>query len=206
VGVNEAPSRSTPTVKRLADLTPDARNANRGSTRGNALISDSLRKYGAGRSILLDKHGAIIAGNKTAENASAAGLRDVIVVQTTGEQLVAVQRMDLDLADAHTRELAIADNRAAEVSLDWDTDVLKGLMADGVDLAPFWSPVELAEFWPVPLLTDDDDVPPVPATPVSKMGDLSMAPGRASAAVRGFDQARGCGAADGWTEGGHGVH
>lgn len=159
-------------LKKLTELKPDARNANKGSARGNALISESLRKYGAGRSILLDRNGAIIAGNKTAENAGALGMDEVIVVRTNGEQLVAVQRMDLDLDSPAARELAIADNRASEVSLSWDTDVLKGLAGDGVDLAPFWTPDELAEFWPVQLQGDEDDVPPAPATPVTKLGDL----------------------------------
>jgi DNA modification methylase len=87
---------------------------------------------------------------------------------------VAVQRTDLDLDDPHTRQLAIADNRSGQVSLDWDVDTLKGLVEDGVDLAPFWTADELAELWPVTvdLQTDEDDVPPVPVEPVSKLGDL----------------------------------
>jgi DNA modification methylase len=115
-----------------------------------------------------------VAGNKTVENAAAIGMDDVIVVQSDGTKLVAVQRTDLDLADAHTRQLAIADNRAGQVSLDWDADALKGLVEDGVDLAPFWTADELAAMWPqtVDLLTDEDDVPPVPVEPVSKLGDL----------------------------------
>jgi DNA modification methylase len=58
--------------------------------------------------------------------------------------------------------------------LDWDTETLKGLVEDGVDLAPFWTADELAAMWPqtVDLLTDEDDVPPVPVEPVSKLGDL----------------------------------
>ena len=135
-------------TKKLVDLTPDTRNANKGSPRGNQMIEDSLRQYGAGRSILLDKHGRIIAGNKTAENAGAIGMEDVLVVQSDGTRLVAVQRTDLDLDDPRTRQLAIADNRAGQVSLDWDSDVLKGLVDDGVDLAPFWTADELATLWP----------------------------------------------------------
>jgi sporulation protein YlmC with PRC-barrel domain len=160
--------------KKIAELVPDSRNANKGSPRGNQMIEDSLRQYGAGRSILLDKHGRIIAGNKTAENAGAIGMEDVLVVQSDGKRLVAVQRTDLDLDDPHTRQLAIADNRSGQVSLDWDTDALKGLVEDGVDLAPFWTADELAAMWPqtVDLLTDEDDVPPVPVEPVSKLGDL----------------------------------
>ena len=166
------PSRdSSISVKKLSDLTPDKRNANKGSARGNAMIQKSLAELGAGRSILLDKHGAIIAGNKTAENFGALGNQDVLVVQTDGTRLVAVQRMDLDLADPKAIQLAIADNRAGQVSLDWDVDVLLELGGE-VDLADFWSKDELADLWPVTLVTDEDDVPPVPAEPVTKRGDL----------------------------------
>ena len=162
------------TSKKLSDLTADTRNANKGTARGAAMIRESLKNYGAGRSILLDKHGAIIAGNKTAENAGALGHKDVIVVQTDGSQLVAVQRTDLDLKDPRARQLAIADNRAAKVSLEWDTEMLKALSDDGADLTAFWSGEELQKLFPTPkdLLTDEDEVPPTPAEPTSKLGDL----------------------------------
>jgi len=158
---------------KLSDLTPDTKNANKGSERGNQMIEDSLRKYGAGRSILVDKHGNVIAGNKTLENAGAIGLDDVIVVQTDGTKLVAVQRTDLDIAEPRAKELAIADNRAGQVSLDWDVDVLKELATE-IDLAQFWTSDELAAMWPqtVDLLTDEDDVPPVPDEPKTKLGDV----------------------------------
>jgi len=102
---------------------------------------------------------------------------DVIVVQSDGSRLVAVQRTDLDLDDPHTRQLAIADNRAGQVSLDWDVDALKGLVEDGVDLAPFWTADELAALWPVEtpeLLTDEDAVPDAPAKAITKPGAVIL--------------------------------
>ena len=168
----ETPSSFPVSRKKLADLTQDSRNANKGTARGAQLIQASLRDYGAGRSILLDKHGRIIAGNKTAENAGAIGLDNVLVVQTEGDQLVAVQRMDLDLEDPKARALSIADNRASEVSLDWDIEVLKELATE-IALAPFFSPDELEKMWPQnALIGDEDDAPEVPAEPVTKLGDL----------------------------------
>ena len=138
----------------LKDLTADKRNANKGTKRGAEMVEDSLRTYGAGRSILLDKHGAIIAGNKTAEGAAAIGLENVVVVKTDGKQLVAVQRMDLDLStDKAAKELAIADNRAGQVSLTWDTDVLKQLEGEDVALDKFWTETELEALFP----TDDEE-------------------------------------------------
>ncbi len=159
---------------KLYDLQSDKRNANKGSPRGDKMIEDSLRQYGAGRSILIDKHGKIIAGNKTVENAGQIGMDDVIVVQSDGTKLVAVQRTDLDLStDRMAKELAIADNRSSQVSLDWDVDVLKELATE-IELDKFFSADELEAMWPTEanLLTDEDDVPPVPVEPVSKLGDL----------------------------------
>jgi hypothetical protein len=166
---------SSLSVKKLSELTPDSRNANAGSERGNQMIQDSLRDYGAGRSILLDKHGRVIAGNKTRQNAMLVGMDDVIVVQTTGNQVVAVQRMDLDLEeDSKAKALAIADNRSSEVSLNWDIEVLKGLRAEGVPLEQFWEPSELVSFFAGKgeLIGDEDEVPPVPDEPKTKLGDV----------------------------------
>ena len=119
---------------KLSDLTPDDRNANKGTQRGTGVIEDSLRKYGAGRSILVDRNGKIIAGNKTAEAAASIGLENVRIIETDGHEIVAVKRTDLDLDSKEARELAIADNRAGELNLDWDVDALTALEAEGVDL------------------------------------------------------------------------
>ena len=58
---------------KLKDLIQDDRNLNAGTERGQQLIEKSLREFGAGRSILLDKNNRIIAGNKTHANAELAG-------------------------------------------------------------------------------------------------------------------------------------
>lgn len=109
------------------------------------MIESSLRDYGAGRSILIDKNGVVIAGNKSMEAAASIGLDDVIVVKTTGNQLVAVQRTDLDLTkDKAAKALAIADNRCNEVSLTFDGALLAEL-AEEIDLSSFWSEQELGE-------------------------------------------------------------
>lgn len=132
------------TIKRLGDLTTDEQNANKGTARGRALIETSMRRYGAGRSIVVDKHGKIIGGNKTAEVAMDIGIEDVEVVRTDGRKLVVVQRTDLDLdKDTAAKELAIADNRTGEVSLKWDADVLIDLKDRGVQIDEFFLPTEL---------------------------------------------------------------
>lgn len=135
-----------PRIRRakIAELRPDPVNANAGTERGGQMVEDSLRRYGAGRSILVDRNGVAIAGNKTLEGAAAAGLEDVIIVPTDGTRLVVVQRTDLDLTtDAAAKELAIVDNRAGELGLRWDPDALTKLHADGADLSKFWTEAEL---------------------------------------------------------------
>lgn len=131
------------TITTLADLTQDDRNANAGTARGREMVERSLHRLGAGRSILVDRNGKIIAGNKTHEAAAAIGLDAPLVVQSDGTRLVVVQRTDLDMdEDTAARELAIADNRAAETGLEWDTDVLASL-GESIDLSQFWTHTEL---------------------------------------------------------------
>jgi hypothetical protein len=128
---------------KIDELIPDDKNANRGTERGLGMLEDSLRTYGAGRSILLDKNGKIIAGNKTIQSAADCGFTDVVVVPSDGRTIIAVQRTDLDMdADPRARELAIADNRVGQVDLDWDPQVLADL---DVDLSKFWTQQELDE-------------------------------------------------------------
>lgn len=161
-------------LKSITDLVPDNKNANRGTARGRKAVRDSLQKLGAGRSIVVDRNGRIIAGNKTAEGAKAAGLENVIAVETDGSQLVAVVRTDLDLDDPKARELAIADNRTAELGLEWDGPVLKDLSAD-LDLKPYFSDDELKELLPPDppqqQQSNQDEVPEVEDA-VAQEGDL----------------------------------
>lgn len=120
-------------IESLADLIPDANNANKGRERGMRLLEDSLQQLGAGRSVLADRNGRLIAGNKTVEQAGSIGIEDIVVVQTDGTQLVVVQRTDLDLlTDARAKRLAVADNKIAQENLEWDASVLNGYADEGV--------------------------------------------------------------------------
>ena len=108
----------------IEQLVPDDKNFNEGTEYGQHLIEESLRKFGAGRSILLDKNNRIIAGNKTTENCANVGLDDVIIVETDGTKLVAVKRTDIDLDSAQGREMALADNATGKANLCFDTDLI----------------------------------------------------------------------------------
>ena len=126
----------TKKIDTLADLTPDGENFNRHTEFGQKLLEDSLRKFGAGRSILVDKDGNIIAGNSTTETAAAIGMEDVIVVPTDGKKLVVVQRTDLSLDSPEGRELALADNMTALKGIDIDLAKVQETLGD--DLAKAW--------------------------------------------------------------------
>ena len=125
-------------------IQPDRKNANKGTERGRYMVEASLRETGAGRSILLDKDGRIIAGNKTFEAASDIGL-PVRVVETDGTELVAVKRTDLDLDDdtGTARKLAYYDNRTSSVDLAWDVEQILADVNAGLDLSGLWFEQEL---------------------------------------------------------------
>ena len=129
---------------RIDQLIPDDKNFNAGTQYGQSLLETSLRKFGAGRSILIDKNNRIIAGNKTVENAAAIDLDDVIVVETNGSQLVAVKRTDIDLESAQGRELALADNATSAANLQWDADAIMEKAAKFEFIPDDWG-VELGE-------------------------------------------------------------
>ena len=158
----------------IADLVPDNKNANMGTERGAGALEHSLRHYGAGRSVLVDKNNRIIAGNKTIETAASIGMENAVLVETTGDRVVVVRRTDVDLDSPEGRGLAIADNRAGELNLAWNQEVLAELGAE-IDLTPYFFEDELElphEEGPVEGLTDDDDVPEVGESPVSERGDI----------------------------------
>lgn len=131
---------------RISDLIPDDLNANKGTEYGQHLVEESVRKFGAGRSILLDKNNRIIAGNKFTENAGYIGLEKVLIIETTGDQIVAVKRTDIDLDTPQGREMAIADNAAAKANISWDTDVIEKLQENwNIDVEAWGIPVSEPE-------------------------------------------------------------
>jgi hypothetical protein len=141
----------TKKIDTLADLTPDGDNFNKHTEFGQKLLEDSLRKFGAGRSILVDKDGNIIAGNSTTETAAAIGMEDVIVVPTDGKKLVVVQRTDLTLDSPEGREMALADNMTALKGIDIDLEKVQETLGD--DLAKAWG-MDLTP----PELPDDEEI------------------------------------------------
>lgn len=128
----------------IRDIIPDDHNFNKGTDKGREMIEKSFRELGAGRSILLDKNNRIIAGNKSQQAAIATGITKVRIVDTEGDEIVAVRRRDVDLDSKVGRELAFADNATQQVSLAWDEAELQQAADDyGLDIDE-WG-VELPE-------------------------------------------------------------
>ena len=110
---------------KIQELVQDDRNFNRGTEKGQVLMNRSFENFGAARSVLIDKNNRIIAGNKSAKTAEAHGIEDVVVVETTGDELVAVKRVDLDLDSREGRELALADNMTSKVNMALDYNEIR---------------------------------------------------------------------------------
>ena len=112
-------------MAKISDLKFDDKNFNKHTEYGMSLLEKSLRELGAGRSILLDKDNNIIAGNGIVEAAGSVGLEDVKIVETTGDEIVAVKRTDMTIDSKEGREMALADNATANADLSWDEDNIK---------------------------------------------------------------------------------
>ena len=144
----------------IEELAQDRHNFNRGNEQGQELMERSFKELGAGRSILLDRNGNIIAGNKSQKAAIAAGIKRVRVVETTGDELVAVKRTDVDIDSAEGRKMAYLDNLTTQVNLTWDETELEAVQADveGFDIADFGFDIEdLAEVSDIMSYNEEDD-------------------------------------------------
>lgn len=115
-------------MSKLTDYKPLSRNPNKGTQRGTGILEQSVRELGAGRSILVDKNGVILAGNHAQEAFVNAGIDDVIEVQTDGKKIVVVKRTDLDADSSAGKKMAIMDNRTSEQGLAWDAVVVEDLL------------------------------------------------------------------------------
>ena len=100
----------------------DARNYRKHNDKNKKLIQKSLKECGAGRSIVIDNEGEIIAGNGIYEQAQKLGLKTK-VIETDGSELVVVKRTDLATDDEKRKQLAVMDNSTSDSS-EFDFDLL----------------------------------------------------------------------------------
>ena len=112
-------------IRTVHDLEFDKQNFNKGNEQGKALIKKSISEHGTGRSILVDKNAKIIAGNKTTENFKELGFEKVKIVKAMPDELVVVQRDDIDLDTPQGRAMALADNKTSEANLEWDFEMMQ---------------------------------------------------------------------------------
>lgn len=149
----------------VADLIPYARNARTHSNEQVAQIAASIREFGFINPVITDGLNGIVAGHGRVLAARKLKLKEVPTIDVAG------------LTDAQKRAYILADNKLA-LNAGWDTDLLKVELAElkmegfDLDLIGFDAD-ELAALLADPTegLTDPDEVPEVPADPVTVLGD-----------------------------------
>ena len=125
----------------INNLKPDHKNARKRTDRSAELIKESLQRYGAARSVVIDENNRILAGNGTVEGAKAAGIKNVRIIETEGDEIIAVRRTGL--TEDQKVGLALADNRSSDLS-EWDNDMLRALSAEH-DIDSWFTQDELTE-------------------------------------------------------------
>jgi DNA modification methylase len=153
--------------KPVEELIPYANNARTHDDAQVTQIASSIKEFGFNNPILITADNSIIAGHGRLMAAKKLGIAEVPCIVL--DHLTETQR----------KAYILADNRIAQNS-GWDTTLLsvefESLTADGVDLAMLGFDsdeiVKMLEPETVDGLTDEDDVPEVPANPVTKLGDV----------------------------------
>ena len=118
----------------MGEIKLDAHNYRIHDDKNLKLIKRSLKKLGAGRSILIDADGVIIAGNATYQTAQELGI-PVETIKIDGSKVVALQRTDLHTQDKERKEMALMDNTTSanpnydygEIQTDFSADELPSL-------------------------------------------------------------------------------
>ena len=101
----------------------DSNNYRKHTEKNEDLINQSLNELGAGRSILIDNNGVVIAGNGVYEQAEKLGI-PIKIIESDGNTLYAVKRTDLMPEDEKRKRLAILDNKTTDTSV-FDYELLK---------------------------------------------------------------------------------
>jgi ParB/RepB/Spo0J family partition protein len=147
-------------------LVPSPRNARTHSETQIAEIAGSIRAFGFTNPILVNDAGDVIAGHGRLAAAKKLGLERVPVILLK------------HLSELQCRQLMLADNRIA-LNSGWDLEALKLELSDlnllGADLKSLgFSKQELAAALRPSFQgnTDEDEVPEVASTAVSRSGDI----------------------------------
>lgn len=153
-------------IRSIDVITPYARNSRTHSDEQVAQIAASIREFGWTTPILIDENGSVICGHGRLLAARKLGQAEVEVIVARG------------WSDAKKRAYVIADNKLA-LNAGWDMELLALELADlkefdfDLGLTGF-SGEELAKLLPDKTEgdTDPDEIPEVPADPITKPGDV----------------------------------
>lgn len=129
----------------LSAFSQDSENANKGTEKGTDLLKKSLSQRKFARPTFAAKDLTILGGNKTLAAAAEVGMQEAIVVESDGSRPIIHVRTDLENSKSpEARRLAIEDNRIAELSINWDEEILGAFAEfDKQLLEEMWSEDEI---------------------------------------------------------------
>lgn len=146
---------------RISDLISDPNNARKHDEKNIEAIKGSLTQFGQRKPIVVQGN-IVIAGNGTLEAARQLEWDEIDIVQVPE-----------DWTKDQAKAFALADNRTAELA-SWDNDVLQQQLSEleeiGMSVADFG--FQAAEVPIIDVETFEDEMPPIPEEPTSKVGDM----------------------------------
>ena len=92
---------------------------------------------------MVDQENNILAGNATAEVAGQLGINKLRVVETNGDELVVVKRLDVKANSDLSVDIALADNQVARHNVMIDDDMVIDDL--GIEKAEEWGIYEEKE-------------------------------------------------------------
>lgn len=110
-------------LKDINEIKP-TKSFNLGTPKGSRVLKRSIKELGCCRSIVVDRNNQILAGNEVWNEAKEAGVKNVRIIETKGDELVVVKRTDIDFETKKARIIALVDNLTSELNLNYDTDYI----------------------------------------------------------------------------------
>lgn len=133
--VIELPNGARVRMAQATDYTPDPHNPNLHTPRGQHVVETSMGEDGFARPVAASADGTIVAGNMSYEVAGRLFEKPLVEIETDGDVPIVHRRRDVkDAQSVRGRRLAVADNRAGEVSLTWSAAEIAALREQGEDI------------------------------------------------------------------------
>ncbi len=142
-------------------MVSDPNNARKHDDKNIEAIKGSLKQFGQRKPIVVQGN-IVIAGNGTLEAARQLEWDEIDIVQVPE-----------DWTKDQAKAFALADNRTAELAT-WNNEVLQQQLSEleevGMSVADFG--FQAAEVPIIDVETFEDEMPPIPEEPTSKVGDM----------------------------------